>query len=81
VDCESETSTSVSADDQGGNPPALKKFKFLANELNTITIDRASTSGKGMLRLSRDSQYGTLQESNNQQQLPSGQPKGLLTSC
>lgn len=38
---ESETLTSIPADVKGGNPPALKQFKFLANKPSALTIYQA----------------------------------------
>ena len=45
---ESEASTSVSADaGVQANPPALKRFKYLATKLRAIAPDQESASGLG----------------------------------
>lgn len=45
---ESEASTSVSADaGVQANPPALKRFKYLATKLSAIAPDQESASGLG----------------------------------
>ena len=44
--CESEASTSVSADAVvEANPPALKRFKYLATKLSAMAPDQESASG------------------------------------
>jgi len=44
--CESEASTSVSADaGVEANPPELKRFKYLATKLSAMAPDQESASG------------------------------------
>ena len=48
--CESEESTSVSADaGVKANPPALKRFKYLTSKLSAMAPDQESASGNQQL--------------------------------